>query len=83
MVLIMSMLGIVLCAYWTILVCWFSHILPLRAIWFGSIFNYMGGGLAVADTMFITMIGDVIDPANRYVQVTVPINLTTGQRLIR
>ncbi|KAL1957589.1 hypothetical protein VTO42DRAFT_5700 [Malbranchea cinnamomea] len=64
-VLVLSMLGLVLNVWWSVLVCWFPHIFPLRAVWFGSIFNFIGGGLAVANAMIITMIGDIIDSDNR------------------
>ncbi|KAI1940411.1 hypothetical protein LOZ58_003201 [Ophidiomyces ophidiicola] len=64
-VLLMSMLGLLLNFYWTVFVCIASRVLPLRAIWFGSMFNFIGGGLGVTNAMMMTMITDVVDPDNR------------------
>ncbi|WEW59684.1 hypothetical protein PRK78_005163 [Emydomyces testavorans] len=66
-VLLMSILGLLLNFYWTVFVSLSSRVLPLRAIWFGSVFNIIGGGLGVTNAMVITMITDIVEPDNRYV----------------
>nr|KMM69188.1 hypothetical protein CPAG_05509 [Coccidioides posadasii RMSCC 3488] len=65
LILLLSVLGVLLSFYWVAFVLTFPSVLPLRAVWFGSIFNFIGGGLGVINAMVMTMITDVVDPDNR------------------
>ncbi|EEP77442.1 predicted protein [Uncinocarpus reesii 1704] len=57
--------GVILNQYWTLFVCLSSSVLPLRAIWFGSVFTFLGGGLGVTNAMVMTMLTDVVEPDDR------------------
>lgn len=61
----MSILGLLFNSYWTVIVCASSQILPLRAVWFGCVFSFIGGGLGVTNAMMMTMMTDVVEPADR------------------
>ncbi|PGH13869.1 hypothetical protein AJ80_06138 [Polytolypa hystricis UAMH7299] len=65
LILILSLVGVLLDSYWAVFVCWFPHIFSLRAVWFGSAFTIIGGGLGVLSSMIVTMISDVVAPENR------------------
>ena len=52
-------------------VMWFSDIFPLRAIWLSCLGWFFGGGPAVAFAVMWTMMADVTEESERYLQ-TVP-----------
>ncbi|OJD16223.1 hypothetical protein AJ78_03603 [Emergomyces pasteurianus Ep9510] len=57
----LAVVGILLGQVWVVLVCWFSQVMPLRAVWLGSVALYMGGGAGMATAMLTTMITDVVE----------------------
>ncbi|EFQ99979.1 hypothetical protein MGYG_02987 [Nannizzia gypsea CBS 118893] len=64
-VLRLSMAGILLGAYWALLVCSLYRYVPLQAIWIGGFFALIGGGPGVTNAMVMTMVSDAVDEANR------------------
>ncbi|KAK2848563.1 hypothetical protein FQN49_005599, partial [Arthroderma sp. PD_2] len=64
-VLRLTMAGILLGIFWALIVCVFYRYIPLRLIWVGSFFAFVGGGPGVTNAMIMTMVADVIDEANR------------------
>lgn len=64
-ILILAMIGVILCQIWTMTVCWFWHILPLRLIWISPLFQVIGGGGNVAYVMAYAIISDVSAEADR------------------
>ncbi|KKZ64105.1 hypothetical protein EMCG_01603 [[Emmonsia] crescens] len=57
----LALVGLILGQFWVILVCWFSQVMPLRAVWLGSVALYIGGGSGLAIAMLMTMITDVVE----------------------
>ncbi len=41
-----------------------SDSVPLRAIWYGSVFNLFGGGVMVAESLFCVILSDVTPREN-------------------
>ncbi|KAM5431752.1 hypothetical protein MferCBS31731_007757 [Microsporum ferrugineum] len=64
-VLRLTMVGILLGAFWALMVCALHRYVPLQAIWIGSMFAFIGGGPGVSNAMIMTMVSDVVDEANR------------------
>ncbi|KAK2749925.1 hypothetical protein FQN57_005342 [Myotisia sp. PD_48] len=64
-VMLLSLTGVLLGVAWSLVVCTFYRMIPLRAIWFGGVFAIIGGGSGVTNAMAMTMISDVVDPAHR------------------
>ncbi|OKL56129.1 hypothetical protein UA08_08722 [Talaromyces atroroseus] len=62
-VLIMALFSLVACELWTRIVCWFN--LPIRTVWMAGLFQLLGGGEAMATSMLLTLVADVISPEQR------------------
>ncbi|PGH01064.1 hypothetical protein AJ79_08033 [Helicocarpus griseus UAMH5409] len=63
--LVLAVIGALLSQYWVMLACWFSGVIPFRAVWFGSTFLIIGGGSGMATAILTTMISDVVEPKLR------------------
>lgn len=64
-VLSLAVVGLLLGQFWVLLVCWFSRVMSLRAVWLGSAALFIGGGAGVALAMLMTMITDVVEARYR------------------
>jgi len=64
-VLLLSVLGIVLCDTFKLLVTWQPNYFPLRAIWLAPLFRLLGGGDAVAATVVLAALADVYTEQDR------------------
>jgi hypothetical protein len=60
------MIGAILSEIWIVSVCWFWRTFPLRLIWLSPVFQIIGGGGAVIQSMVYAAISDVSTEANRY-----------------
>ncbi|GAB1311559.1 hypothetical protein MFIFM68171_01769 [Madurella fahalii] len=56
----LSLLGIWVGTAFTYVVYCFSEVVPLRAVWFASAFQLVGGGGAVCVAMLYTLVADVV-----------------------
>ncbi|KAI2790587.1 hypothetical protein POX_d06108 [Penicillium oxalicum] len=63
--LILGVPGFFLNSLITIVVLWFSNVLPLRAVWLSSLAWLIGGGPVVAFAIIWTMMADVTNEAER------------------
>ncbi|QSZ37696.1 hypothetical protein DSL72_008795 [Monilinia vaccinii-corymbosi] len=59
-VLFTSLMGLTLGLVWTQIVCYFDNIFDIRWIWASNVFLFVGGGSAVAKTMYFTILADVV-----------------------
>src|SRR5450432_3348103 len=62
----LSMIGIILSQVWIITVCWFWRVFPLRLVWAAAMFQVMGGGGTVTQSMVYAITSDISTEANRY-----------------
>jgi hypothetical protein len=51
---------------WILMVCWWWRIFPLRLIWLSPVFQIIGGGGTVIQSVIYAIISDVSTEANRY-----------------
>ncbi|KDN70779.1 putative ATP synthase F0 [Colletotrichum sublineola] len=63
-VLSLAMLGIMLECLWQLQPLLWPNVLPLWTVWFGSVFQFIGGGSGMVRAMLWTMISDVIPISN-------------------
>ncbi|KAF6803553.1 MFS transporter [Colletotrichum musicola] len=63
-VLSLSMIGLSLEFLWMLQPLMWSNVLPLWTIWFGAMFQFIGGGGAILQAMVWTMVSDVIPISN-------------------
>ncbi|TDZ21193.1 NAD-dependent protein deacetylase hst2-1 [Colletotrichum orbiculare MAFF 240422] len=63
-VLSLAMLGLTLEFLWMLQPLLWPNVLPLWTVWFGSIFQFIGGGAAIVQAMVWTMISDVVPISN-------------------
>ncbi|KAJ5489749.1 hypothetical protein N7539_004639 [Penicillium diatomitis] len=63
--LILGVPGFFLNSLITVVVLWFSNVLPLRAVWLSSLAWLIGGGPVVAFAIIWTMMADVTNEAER------------------
>ncbi|KAL2876116.1 Sir2 histone deacetylase Hst2 [Colletotrichum sp. CLE4] len=59
-VLSLAMLGITLELAWMLLPLLWPNVLPLWTMWFGAVFQFIGGGAGMIQAMTWTMISDVV-----------------------
>ncbi|EER42631.1 MFS multidrug transporter [Histoplasma capsulatum H143] len=74
-----TVVGLLLGQFWVLLVCWFSRVMSLRAVWLGSAALFIGGGAGVALAMLMTMITDVVEARYRstaFFQIALAIVIT-------
>ncbi|KAF5871299.1 putative alternative oxidase protein [Botrytis fragariae] len=64
-VLFMSLIGIGLGLVWVQVICYFDTFFDIRWIWSANLFTLIGGGSAVARTMYYTIIADVVAEEQR------------------
>ncbi|KAJ5131395.1 uncharacterized protein N7515_007434, partial [Penicillium bovifimosum] len=64
-VLYLSMLGIVLGEIWVKIVCLGSRFIPLRMVWFSSLFKIIGGGDQVVTAVALVIVADVFTDDER------------------
>ncbi|KAJ5581546.1 hypothetical protein N7535_000166 [Penicillium sp. DV-2018c] len=64
-VLYLSMLGIMLGEIWVKIVCLGSSFIPLRMVWFSSLFKIIGGGDQVVTAIALVMVADVFTEDER------------------
>ncbi|TGO19947.1 hypothetical protein BPAE_0329g00080 [Botrytis paeoniae] len=64
-VLFMSLIGIGLGLVWVQVICYFDTSFDIRWIWSANLFTLIGGGSAVARTMYYTIIADVVAEEQR------------------
>lgn len=64
-VFVLSIIGIVLSFAWVCMVLYLDNIFPLWTIWFGSVFQLIGGSSSVMGAMLYTMGADVVPVAGR------------------
>ncbi|PGG97775.1 hypothetical protein GX51_07156 [Blastomyces parvus] len=75
----LAVVGLLLGQFWVIMVCWFSQIMPLRAVWLGSVALLLGGGAGMAIAMLTTMITDIVETRYRstaFFQMTLAVVVT-------
>lgn len=77
-IVLLSMIGILLSMTFTLAVCRFWQIFPLRLVWLAPVFTVIGGGAPVMFSVILTMIADVM-PENE--RATAFFRLMTGQYL--
>ncbi|KAF7180912.1 hypothetical protein CNMCM7691_000041 [Aspergillus felis] len=65
MVLRLSLLGLIVEEVMVRIIAWYSTFIPLRTVWFMSLFQICGGGTAIARSMIFTMITDVFPVEKR------------------
>ncbi|KAG5302105.1 MFS multidrug transporter [Histoplasma ohiense] len=78
-VLSLAVVGLLLNQFWVLLVCWFSRVMSLRAVWLGSAALFIGGGAGVALAMLMTMMTDVVEARYRstaFFQIALAIVIT-------
>ncbi|KAK1590933.1 ATP synthase F0 [Colletotrichum navitas] len=63
-VLSLAMLGIMLEFTWRLQPLLWPDVLPLWTVWFGSAFQFIGGGAGMAAAMVWTMVSDVVPVSN-------------------
>ncbi|OJD26098.1 hypothetical protein ACJ73_02525 [Blastomyces percursus] len=61
----LAVAGLLIGQLWVIMVCWFSKVMPLRAVWLGSTALLLGGGTGMAIAMLMTMITDIVETRYR------------------
>lgn len=76
-VIVVAIVGAVLQIVWTFVVTWFSGIFPLRLVWLGSLFGFVGG-TNVINAILYTMLIDVTEPTERYSIPIDPLNLNSS-----
>ncbi|KAK1999783.1 ATP synthase F0 [Colletotrichum falcatum] len=64
LVLSLAILGITLQFMWMLQPLLWPDVLPLWTVWFGSVFQFIGGGSGMATAMVWTMISDVVPISN-------------------
>ncbi|GFG23267.1 metapyrocatechase 2 [Aspergillus udagawae] len=65
MVLRLSLLGLITEEVMVRIIAWYSRFIPLRTVWFMSLFQLCGGGAQIARSMLFTMITDVFPVEKR------------------
>ncbi|KAK2052489.1 ATP synthase F0 [Colletotrichum caudatum] len=63
-VLSLAMLGIMLEFMWSLQPLLWPNVLPLWTVWFGSVFQFIGGGPGTVAAMVWTMVSDVVSISN-------------------
>ncbi|KAK2729476.1 major facilitator superfamily transporter [Colletotrichum kahawae] len=63
-VLTLAMFGLCLEFMWMLQPLLWPNVLPLWTVWFGAIFQFIGGGAAIVQAMVWTMISDVVPISN-------------------
>ncbi|KAK6348582.1 hypothetical protein TWF718_006370 [Orbilia javanica] len=64
-VMALAMIGLTLARVWTLIVCWWPGIFPLRVSWLSSLCHLIGGGNLVVGSLLYTIISDVALPEHR------------------
>ncbi|KAF4164615.1 hypothetical protein CNMCM6936_008899 [Aspergillus lentulus] len=64
-VLMLSLIGLTIEEVMVRIIAWYSAFIPLRTVWFMSLFQICGGGSQIAISMIFTMITDVFPVAKR------------------
>ncbi|GIK06760.1 hypothetical protein Aspvir_002411 [Aspergillus viridinutans] len=64
-VLRLSLLGLIMEEVMVRIIAWYSTFIPLRTVWFMSLFQICGGGTQIARSMIFTMIADVFPVEKR------------------
>lgn len=63
----LTVIGMVLSFLWFAVVCAFPQTLPIKAVWFGTSLQVLGGGNAVLSAIVFSMLADVTTSENRLV----------------
>lgn len=71
-IVLLSMVGILLSMTFTLAVCRFWQIFPLRLVWLAPVFTVIGGGAPVMFSVILTMIADVMPENERFNQTLAP-----------
>ncbi|PKX90214.1 putative MFS transporter [Aspergillus novofumigatus IBT 16806] len=64
-VLMLSLIGLIMEEVTVRIIAWYSAFIPLRTVWFMSLFQICGGGSQIATSMILTMITDVFPVEKR------------------
>ncbi|KAA8651283.1 hypothetical protein EYZ11_009188 [Aspergillus tanneri] len=56
---LLSILGLMMQEVAMRVICWYSNIIPLQAIWFTPLFQICGGGSQIASSMVFTIVTDI------------------------
>ncbi|KAK3682952.1 major facilitator superfamily domain-containing protein [Podospora appendiculata] len=66
-VLLLAIVGCILNNVWIRVVYWFSDVFPLRAVWFGGLWQVIGAGTVTFSSVFYVLVADVCPAEQRIV----------------